>query len=709
VVNKVSPNTTLTKAAYQAVRVSGAQGQRLAVALAQANNDANSADTIGLVTETINANQEGFIMTVGQLENINTTGSLQGETWADGDVLYLSPTTAGAITKVKPTGNGHIVVIGYVEYAHQNNGKIYVKVMNGWELDELHDVAIVSPANNEALIYESATSLWKNKTIATALGYTPISGSGTSGQVAYWNGTSSQTGSSTFLWNAASSLLRINGGIGVNRDAFGGRALDATGGGIRLTGSTSGTFEINGSNSSGSVSTVGGIAGINITDTSNARLSITGNSYNYEIQANADLLKIRDVTAGNIDRFIVHKTGNVAIGSSLTDGGQRLQVMGNAYIKGSGTTNATHALTIEDSAGTNLFRLSNDGTIILKNYTGGFGAIIYGNATTGLLIEQTIGLAGTHIATNYFCSFSNTSGTSSHLSLGGNFNPTSGTGVNNSINISRVVNQTGGANGITRGLYVNPTLTAAADWRSIEWSNNSGWGLYGAGTANNYLAGKLVIGTTTVSTFALDVNGTARVSGNMDFGTTAAASTITLPQTSGWTDFIVTNNATASTGIRFRNTAGTRVITIGGSNMDLSVVNGNLSAGTATIGNLSLGSISSSTIRGFNTATLDLNGDNVLLYSRTGTASPVRILSGSSSATSKGTVYISDYSNVAGTINASAQLQVDSTVQGFLPPRMTTTQKNAIGSPAAGLMVFDTTLAKLCVYSGTSWETITSL
>jgi hypothetical protein len=85
-------------------------------------------------------------------------------------------------------------------------------------------------------------------------------------------------------------------------------------------------------------------------------------------------------------------------------------------------------------------------------------------------------------------------------------------------NIGVNINQTGGANGITRGLYVNPTLTAAADWRSIEWSNNSGWGLYGAGTANNYLAGKLVIGTTTVSTFALDVNGTARVSGYALFG-----------------------------------------------------------------------------------------------------------------------------------------------------------------------------------------------
>lgn len=166
IVNKVTPNTTLTKAAYQVVKVSGAQGQRLAVELAQANNDNNSADTLGIVIETIAANQEGFIMTVGQLEGINTTGSLQGETWADGDVLYLSPTTAGRVTNIKPTGaTGHIVVIGYVEYAHANNGKIYVKVMNGWELDELHNVSISTPLNNQGLVYETSTDLWKNKTI----------------------------------------------------------------------------------------------------------------------------------------------------------------------------------------------------------------------------------------------------------------------------------------------------------------------------------------------------------------------------------------------------------------------------------------------------------------------------------------------------------------------------------------------------------------
>lgn len=174
VVNKVVPNTTLTKANYQVVRITGAQGQRLAVDLAQANNDLNSADTLGIVTETIATNQEGFILTMGQLLGINTTGSLQSETWSDGDVLYLSPTTAGAITNIKPTGEtGHIVVLGYVEYAHANNGKIYVKIMNGWELDELHNVFIGTPLNNQVLTYETSTDLWKNKSIETILGFKP--------------------------------------------------------------------------------------------------------------------------------------------------------------------------------------------------------------------------------------------------------------------------------------------------------------------------------------------------------------------------------------------------------------------------------------------------------------------------------------------------------------------------------------------------------
>jgi hypothetical protein len=283
-------------------------------------------------------------------------------------------------------------------------------------------------------------------------------------------------------------------------------------------------------------------------------------------------------------------------------------------------------------------------------------------------------------------------------------NPTSGSSNFTIFRISSTISQSGGANGITRGIYIAPSLSTPFDYRAIEWNNNTGWGLYGAGTANNYLGGNLLLGSTTSSGERLQVTGTMKVTGNMTIGTTAAASTITLPQTSGYTDFIVTNNATASTGIRFRNTAGTRAITIGGTNMDLSNPQGSISAQTISSQQITLGSPTNTSIRGFNLATLDLAGNDTQLYARTNVQSVLRLLSGSLTSTAKGTVYISDYTNVAVSPNASAQLQVDSTVQGFLPPRGTNAQMLAIATPATGLVFYDTTNNKLNCYDGTNWQ-----
>jgi hypothetical protein len=187
VVNKTATNITLLETNYQAVRVTGAQGQRMKVDLAQATTDGLSSETIGLVTETIANNQEGFVTTSGLVRNINTTGSLQSETWLDGDVLYLSPTVAGSITKVKPNAPNHLIVIGYVIHAHATQGTIFVKVDNGYELDELHNVAINGKLNEDFLQYESVTQLWKNKPltdtlIKSKLGVTTLSGSNTGDQ-----------------------------------------------------------------------------------------------------------------------------------------------------------------------------------------------------------------------------------------------------------------------------------------------------------------------------------------------------------------------------------------------------------------------------------------------------------------------------------------------------------------------------------------------
>jgi hypothetical protein len=87
--------------------------------------------------------------------------------------------------------------------------------------------------------------------------------------------------------------------------------------------------------------------------------------------------------------------------------------------------------------------------------------------------------------------------------LEGLFNPTAGPAQYSSLLLSPTINQTGGADGATRGLFVQPTLTSAADFRAIEWDNNTGWGLYSAGVAKNYIAGNVGIGTISLHPSAL--------------------------------------------------------------------------------------------------------------------------------------------------------------------------------------------------------------
>jgi hypothetical protein len=98
--------------------------------------------------------------------------------FSDGQQLYLSPTTAGTFTATKPYAPQHLVYVAVVEHAHPTQGKLFVKVQNGYEMDELHDVSAQSPSNNHGLFYNTTSGLWENKSIATALGYTPANISG---------------------------------------------------------------------------------------------------------------------------------------------------------------------------------------------------------------------------------------------------------------------------------------------------------------------------------------------------------------------------------------------------------------------------------------------------------------------------------------------------------------------------------------------------
>jgi len=354
----------------------------------------------------------------------------------------------------------------------------------------------------------------------------PVTGTGATGQVAYWTGTSSQAGNNGLFWDAANARL----GIGTNAPSASLHIVKSTVNDALLIVTPNNNTSLYPFFLGGSTLTADNYLRANASvieffrNGVAATIRTVGSSNNLVLQSSSDLLLN---TNGSNERVrIFTTTGNVGINTGATDGGQRLQVMGDAFIKGSGATFSTVSLQVQNSAGTNLFRVYNSGQLRLGNT--GSSPLVFPQADLGTVED----LAGRNLS---FYSYTGSQSASSGRyffggenmvqTTGANFNiysrsqffPTSGTATLADIYINPQISQSGGANGVTRGLHVNPILTAAADWRSIEWSNNSGWGLYGAGTADNYLRGKLLINTTTVGTFDLDVNGTARVSGAATF------------------------------------------------------------------------------------------------------------------------------------------------------------------------------------------------
>ncbi len=165
---------TLTKGT--AVYISGATGQIPTVSKALAISDLTSAQTLGLITADIANNANGFVTIIGLISNLNTSA------YTDGAQLYLSPTTAGTLTATKPYAPQHLVYMAVVAHAHPTQGKLLVKVQNGYELDELHNVSAQSPTTGQTIVWNSATSLWEKNTVSLTVGVNgtlPITNGGT--------------------------------------------------------------------------------------------------------------------------------------------------------------------------------------------------------------------------------------------------------------------------------------------------------------------------------------------------------------------------------------------------------------------------------------------------------------------------------------------------------------------------------------------------
>jgi hypothetical protein len=190
----------------QAVYVSSADGTNMIVSKASNTTEATSSKTMGLIAQDLSTNGKGFVITEGLLAGLNTGSTVAGAAvWlgTNGNLIY------GLVGK--PYAPAHLVFIGIVTRANNSNGEIFVKVQNGFELDELHDVDLKSilPTDGQVLQFEGATGLWKNKTLATGLtvGTTAIS-SGTDGRVLFQNGGVLQQSSNLF-WDNTNSRLGI--------------------------------------------------------------------------------------------------------------------------------------------------------------------------------------------------------------------------------------------------------------------------------------------------------------------------------------------------------------------------------------------------------------------------------------------------------------------------------------------------------------------
>jgi hypothetical protein len=314
-----------------------------------------------------------------------------------------------------------------------------------------------------------------------------ISGSGAAGQVAYWTGASAQSGSNNLFWDNANGRL----GIGTNAPA---RALDVRNTAIFTANASSyaSVLEVENTGNAAvdnkNVAIFKGSRGnaSNIDDNTNIGIQQKNNTvgnfgvfnfYNslFNLTAffgaeysNHSALPTGNLIFGTVNSGTVavkaklYNTGNLLLqnGGTFTDSGERLQVTGTMKVTASGMFG-----TNTQSSGV---RLETDG--VFRAWT----SVQLGQFGSGVL--DTASFSKSTTGSDFF-SFTNNSGFTAtngsyyFLRATSNVLPTSGTATFSLFLIQGTINQTGGANGITRGLYVNPTLTAAADFRAIETTN----------------------------------------------------------------------------------------------------------------------------------------------------------------------------------------------------------------------------------------------
>lgn len=218
VIAQVRNETGATLSKGTVVYISGASGNKATVSKALATGDSTSAQTFGLIFADISNNNNGYAILSGDISGLNTSA------FAAGTQLYVSSSTAGAYTSTKQYAPNHLVYVGVVTRSHVNQGSIEVRIQNGYEMDELHNVSAQTPSNGHVLIWNASTSLWESHAITagTAIGITNGAGSITvnnTGVTSAVAGTgisvSGATGAVTITNSAPDQTVALTAGTGI--------------------------------------------------------------------------------------------------------------------------------------------------------------------------------------------------------------------------------------------------------------------------------------------------------------------------------------------------------------------------------------------------------------------------------------------------------------------------------------------------------------
>jgi len=194
------------------VYISGALGNRPTIALANANSITTAKTFSGITTQAIPENYDGFVTVIGSVRALDTTGAPYGETWNEGDLIYVSATIAGTLTNIRPTAPNFACFVGIVTVVNASNGEIGVKALTQPVLSQLSDIYTSGVADGDLISWSAANNRWENTTLDS------IPTSFAQGSVIFQGSTGLEEDNTNLFWDDVNKKIKIGKSLSVYHD-----------------------------------------------------------------------------------------------------------------------------------------------------------------------------------------------------------------------------------------------------------------------------------------------------------------------------------------------------------------------------------------------------------------------------------------------------------------------------------------------------------